>query len=568
MAQLNTLSGREALRFWGWGYESEKLSEQENVLIDSLINMLIPEGGVEVSPPQVDDFELTTPRQAVPDHFKKYVSTLPYDRLVHSYGKSYADMVRMFLRDARHAPDWVAFPKSEQQISDIIQYAESHNMAVIPFGGGTSVCGGVEADVGDNYWATISLDLQHFNRILEVDTTSRSALVEGGIFGPDLEDGIRKYGYTLRHFPQSFCFSTLGGWIATRAGGHFTTLYTHIDDFVESTRVLTPSGVMESRRLPGSGAGPSPDRMVIGSEGTLGVITQAWVRLQQRPIWKVSATVRFDTMAQGVEAVRLISQSGLFPSNCRLLDEMEVQWNGLAATPCAMLLLGFESADHEVNTWMDRALEIAASNDGAYKDEEVVYFSENPANEKTTKTGADTWRNAFIRMPYYRNKLTGYGIIADTFETAVTWDKFESLYSGVKTGIQKAIVEVSGAEGIVSCRFTHIYPDGPAPYFSFFFVGDTAGNLENALQKWRLIKAVANDLVISLGGTATHHHAVGRDHRCGYQRQTSELFRLAFVAAKAALDPEGIFNPGVLIDPLGKKVGITGVMKDSSHTVQ
>jgi alkyldihydroxyacetonephosphate synthase len=563
MTQFETMSERQALRFWGWGYNSEQLAEEEVALLDTMVNALIPDGGVQVSPPKIEDFDLPVPRILVPDHFQKYVSTLPYDRIVHSYGKSYADMVRMFMRDIGHAPDWVAFPKSEDNISEIIAFAEQHNMAVIPFGGGTSVCGGIEADVGKAYAATISLDLQHFNRILEVDTQSRCALIEGGMLGPELEMGLKKYGYTLRHFPQSFRFSTLGGWIATRAGGHFATLYTHIDDFVESTRVVTPSGVMESRRLPGSGAGPSPDRMVIGSEGTLGVITQAWVRLQQRPIWKVGATITFNTMGHGVEAVRLISQAGLFPSNCRLLDEMEVQWNGLATTPCAMLVLGFESADHPVNAAMERALEIVDSNDGEYKSDEVVYSSEKEAPEKTAETGADAWRNAFIRMPYFRNKLTGHGIIADTFETAVTWDKFEALYKGVKAGIQKAIVEVTGAEGMVSCRFTHIYPDGPAPYFSFFLVGDTTGDLPQALDKWRLIKEVANDLVVSLGGTSTHHHAVGRDHRSGYEQQTSDLFRHAFAAAKAALDPEGVLNPGVLIDPRGRDVGITGVLGNS-----
>jgi alkyldihydroxyacetonephosphate synthase len=240
---------------------------------------------------------------------------------------------------------------------------------------------------------------------------------------------------------------------------------------------------------------------------------------------------------------------------------MEVQWNRLADKDCAMLVLGFESADHPVTAWMDRALEIAANKGGEYQNENVVYTSEKTTLDKNTETGADTWRNAFIRMPYYRNKLIGRGIIADTFETAITWDKFESLYTGVKAGIQKAIVELTGAEGMVSCRFTHIYPDGPAPYFTFFLVGDSTGNLQRAMHKWRTIKAVANELVISLGGTATHHHAVGRDHRSGYERQTSDLFRHAFAAAKAALDPEGIFNPGVLIDPQGKRVGITGIMK-------
>ncbi|MEH6593291.1 MAG: FAD-binding oxidoreductase, partial [Halioglobus sp.] len=364
----------------------------------------------------------------------------------------------------------------------------------------------------------------------------------------------------LRHFPQSFRFSTLGGWIVTRAGGHFASVYTHIDDFVESTRLLTPRGVMESRRLPGSGAGPSTDRLVMGSEGILGIVTQAWVRLQDLPKWRASVSVSFNTLQDGTQAVRAIAQSGLFPSNCRLLDETEVQWNGLASKPCSLLVLGFESADHPVNAWMERALEIASKHGGSYGEVSFSCRDDVTTPRKNEDSTADSWRNAFIRMPYYRNRLAAFGIIADTFETAITWDKFEAFYQGVKSGMESAIKEATGIDGIVSCRFTHIYPDGPAPYFTFFAVGDSGGNLRAALEIWRQLKLSANKLVVSLGGTVTHHHAVGRDHRSGYEEQTSKLYRQTLAAAKATLDPAGIFNPGVLIDPIDRPVGITGVL--------
>ena len=286
MAQIETLSKRPALRFWGWGYADEHLSEQEDQLVEMMAKILAPDSACEVSPPRLSDFNLPPARHAVPKQFRAFVSTSSYDRLVHSYGKSFGDIVRMFLHQITNPPDWVAFPQSEQDISNLLAYAEQHSMAVIPFGGGTSVCGGVEADVGEGYAATISLDMQHFNKVLEIDSVSRAARVQGGILGPDLEQQLKPHGYTLRHFPQSFRFSTLGGWIATRAGGHFSSVYTHIDDFVQSIRLLTPSGVMESRRLPGSGAGPSADRLVLGSEGILGVVTEAWVRLQSLPKWK------------------------------------------------------------------------------------------------------------------------------------------------------------------------------------------------------------------------------------------------------------------------------------------
>ena len=559
MAQIETLSKRPALRFWGWGYADEHLTVEEDRLVEAMAKTLAPDNAIEVPSPRLSDFNLPAARLAVPKQFRTIVSTTTYDRLVHSYGKSFGDIVRMFLHQVNNPPDWVAFPLNEQDISDLLAYAGEHSMAVIPFGGGTSVCGGVEADVGGDYRGTISLDMQHFNQVLEIDSISRAARVQGGILGPDLEQQLKTQGYTLRHFPQSFRFSTLGGWIATRAGGHFASVYTHIDDFVESTRLLTPSGVIASRRLPGSGAGPSADRMVLGSEGILGIVTEAWVRLQSLPKWKASVTVRFANFVAGAEAVRLISQSGLFPSNCRLLDETEVHWNHLAPEPCALLVLGFESADHQVHHWMARALEIVSSQNGQF--EPVTYSSAtDPIKDQTPDSTAQSWRNAFIRMPYYRNRLVGFGIIADTFETAISWDKFDALYAGVKKGMLRAIMDITGQPGLVSCRFTHIYPDGPAPYFTFFALGDKTGNLTLVLDNWRKLKLVANDLVVGLGGTVTHHHAVGRDHRSGYEQQSPELYRQTLAAAKAYLDPKAVLNPGVLIDPVGKKVGMRGVL--------
>jgi alkyldihydroxyacetonephosphate synthase len=565
MSDRESLSKRVPLRFWGWGHESEELTPEEDRIIESAVRLFVPEGALEVAPPTVSDFELPPSRLTLPASLEGVISCTPYDRLVHCYGKSYADLVRMYLREADAAPDGVAFPRTEADIEGIFDYAQQQRLAVIPFGGGTSVCGGVEADVGDSYQGTISLDMQHFDQVLEVDTISRRARAQAGILGPDLEEALKPHGLSLRHYPQSFRFSTLGGWIATRAGGHFATVYTHIDDLVEAVRLITPHGIIETRELPGSGAGPSADRLIIGSEGVLGVITEATMRLQRRPEFRATASVAFDNMMEGVESVREISQAGLFPSNCRLLDEAEVMLNRIAARPCAMLVLGFESADHPVDAWMQRAIEIVRSHGGQIADDAVVYSSRN----RSVRSGeAETWRNAFIRMPYYRNRLTGLGIIADTFETAVTWDRFPDFYRAIRQGMAKAIEEITGQAFALSCRFTHVYPDGPAPYFTFYAVGDTRGNLRNALERWRDIKVTANRLVVEHGGTITHHHAVGRDHRAGYERQTSPLFRQTLAAAKAAVDPCGILNPGVLVDPVDRPVGITGVLAEKYRDAQ
>jgi alkyldihydroxyacetonephosphate synthase len=233
---------------------------------------------------------------AAPTALAAQFSAAPLDRLNHSAGKSYADLARMWLRTPPAPPDWVAYADDEQAVVDILDWAQRHNVAVIPYGGGSSVCGGVEAAVGESYAAVVSLDLERLNHVLEVDPVSRAARIQAGTLGPELQAQLKPHGLTLRHFPQSFEFSTLGGWIVTRAGGHYATQHTHIDDFVENTRLVTPAGVLQTRRLPASGAGPAPDRLVLGSEGTLGVLTEAWVRLQQPPRFRASASIRLPTI--------------------------------------------------------------------------------------------------------------------------------------------------------------------------------------------------------------------------------------------------------------------------------
>ena len=248
MSESGTKSLRKPLRFWGWGYADEDLHPEEHAMIETVTKMLVPEGLVEIEPPKVEDFDLPASRlPSVPEHLSDIISTTNYDRLVHSYGKSYADMARMLMRKVPNPPDAVAFPKTEDDIQQLFRYAAEDNIALIPFGGGTSVCGGVEPDVGDTYQATISVDMENLNQILEIDPISRRARIQAGIKGPDLERQLKQHGLTLRHYPQSFPFVSLGGMLATRAGGHFATVYTHIEDMVEATRLVTPKGIIETR---------------------------------------------------------------------------------------------------------------------------------------------------------------------------------------------------------------------------------------------------------------------------------------------------------------------------------
>jgi alkyldihydroxyacetonephosphate synthase len=462
-----------------------------------------------------------------------------YERVSHALGKSYRDVVRGFRGEFPNPPDLVAFPRDESEIETVLNWAEAEGAAVIPFGGGTSVVGGVEPRLGDR--PVVTMDLKRLDRVLEVDPESLAARIQAGATGPRLEEQLREHGLTLRHFPQSFEYATLGGWIATRAGGHFATLLTHIDDLVESVRAITPRGTWESRRLPGSGAGPSPDRMLIGSEGILGAIAEAWVRVRPRPQFKVSAGVEFDDFLAAARAVREISQSGLHPSNCRLLDASEAELTG--AGKQNLLILGFESAHHPVEASMDLALEVAREHGGSVRE----------SARAAEKSPVDSWRGAFLLAPYLRDTFVACGVLSETFETAVTWDRFEELHASVMETARRSVAEVSGApaEGPgsprVSCRFTHVYPDGAAPYFTILAPAVRGGEVE----QWDEIKAAVSEALIEAGGTITHHHAVGRDHRPWYDRQRPAPFAAALRAAKAELDPAGILNPGVLIDPAG-----------------
>lgn len=526
-------------KFWGWGWEDEGLTPEELKLLLPVLARRLGVSEFEVTPPPAaEEVDLRPPRVAIPTSLKGICTTDHHERLIHSYGRSFPDSVRIFQRDFSNPPDVVALPRTEQDIVDIFDWCDSAGAAAIPYGGGSSVVGGVEPPQSNIYRAAVTIDLRKLNRVLEVDPVSEAARIQAGAYGPALEAQLKPSGLTLRHFPQSFEFSTLGGWIATRSGGHFATLHTHIDELVESLRIVTPRGVIETRRLPGDGAGPSADRMFIGSEGIFGVITEAWMRLRKRPTFRVGTTVKFSDFYKAVHAVRIISQAGLYPANCRLLDAQEAAMAGAGDGQHALLVLAFESADHPLDAWMNRALEICGDHGGEY---------DRGALEKSgshREGAAGAWRNAFLRACYLRENLVPRGVLSDTFETAITWERFSDFHTNIKDEVQRAIAEVTGHRAWVTCRFTHIYPDGPAPYFSFV----SMGNKERLLDQFHIVKSTASEAVLKHGGTITHHHAVGRMHRPQYDHQRPELFADAIRATKRELDPKGLLNPGVLID--------------------
>ena len=511
---------------WGWGDVEAAVSvEETQARVEPFFGASEVQSAVapRVAPPRVP----------VPPALQGFTTASDSQRASHAMGKAYPDRIRGFRGDYASAPDLVATPADERELSLALEIADRERLSVTPFGGGSSVVGGVEPTLGPNHRGALSLDLSRLGKLLELDDVSQTARLEAGVFGPALEQQLGARGFTLRHFPQSFEFSTLGGWIATRAGGHFATVLTHIDDLVQSVRMVTPRGLYETKTFPASGAGVDPNRLVIGSEGTLGVITEAWMRVRPRPTFRAGASVHFEDFERAVEATRAIAQSGLSPSNCRLLDAQEAMINGVASS--SVLVLGFESADHPLDAWIDRAVAIAESFGGT--------CPRGKTSGARPGDAAESWRASFLKGPYLQDAMIRLGIIADTFETACTWRAFPALYASVTEAMREGLERLCGG-GLVTCRFTHVYPDGPAPYFTFLGRAKKGGELE----QWGELKTIAGDALAKAGGTITHHHAVGRTHRPWYDRERPALFAASLRAVKRELDPSGLLNPGVLID--------------------
>ena len=526
--------------FWGWGYEGEGPDAlQVEVLLEFLKERFGLPGYDERPAPREDEIELRAPRYVLPERFEGVATSARRDRLTHSFGKSLRDILRGLDGAYDNPTDYVAYPTSEEQLESLMSFCAAEGVALVPFGGGSSVVGGVEPTCSGAYAGTLTVDMRHFDRVVDVDVHSRVARVQAGIYGPALEEALKPYGLSPRFYPQSFEFSTLGGWIATRAGGHYCTLYTHIDDILEAVRVVTPRGAHETRRLPASGAGPSQERLWLGSEGTLGIITEATIRLHARPRYRSSTTVKFDTFERGAEAVRALSQSKLYPVNCRLVSALEAVAMGLGDGKHAMLLLGFESELYPQKRELERAVAVCRANGGRTSARRAVHTEAKAVR----KGSAGSWRRNFIKAPYLRDILARRGLISETFETAVTWDRFPRFHAAVQAAAQRIFDERCEGRGLITCRFTHVYPDGPAPYYSVIAWAPPGQQLET----WDAIKASVSDAIFEEGGTITHHHAVGRDHRPWYERERGELFTETLRGLKSTLDPAWVLNPGILL---------------------
>jgi alkyldihydroxyacetonephosphate synthase len=549
--------GRPERSWWGWGRADRALDDDAVTgLAQVLAQRFDRPAPAPVMPVDPTTVPLPASRVALPDALADLGSAAPVDRLRHGHGNAFRDVTRAVHGDVPHVPDLVVRPRDTDDVERVLDWCSAAGVVVVPFGGGTSVVGGVTPPAGP----TVSLDLERLDRVLDLDAVSGAAHVQAGVLGPALEDQLRPDGWTLRFFPQSFEFSTLGGWIATRAGGHFATGPTRIDDLTQAIGAVTPAGRWSSRRLPASGAGPSPDRLLLGSEGTLGVVTDAWVRLRRRPRSRAQATLRFPSQRQALGGVRALLQDGLRPANCRLLDPAEAALSG-AAPPDGrdtLLVLGFEAPEAPLASEVGRALELLRDHGAATID--------GPTFRRGDRTGAadgaaGAWRSTFLRAPYLRDGMIRLGAVVETFETATTWDRADGLIDELRSAATAAAREVCG-QALVTVRTTHAYPDGIAPYLTVIAPGPDRGTLgdrvaagRTAADAWDEVKTAVGEVLDAAGATSTHHHAVGRDHRSVYDRQRPAPFALALRGAKDVLDPRGVLNPGVLFDPSPGTVG-------------
>lgn len=459
-------------------------------------------------------------------------------RLLRAGGKSTLDLLRRNGPGAQDAPDAVLLPggpEGEAQVAAILSYCSRHGIAVVPFGGGTSVVGGLDPIRGESgaLKAVVSLDLRRFDELLSLDPISGEAELGAGVTGPDAERLLGEHGFSLGHFPQSFQFATIGGFAATRSSGQNSAGYGRFDDMIRGLRAITPAGVLDLGRAPASAAGPDLRQLLIGSEGVFGVITRVRVRVHPVPDTTRYEAWSFPDFATGAAALRAITQTGTGPTVVRLSDEAETGVN-LASTEqigeqqitggCLAITLFEGTAEHAKSRHAETAALLAAHGGTS--------LGEEPAR---------AWEHGRFSAPYLRDSLLAAGALCETLETATAWSNVPALKAAVTDALSTALSE-TGTPALVLCHISHVYPTGASLYFTV-----VAGQRGNPIEQWRAAKTAASEAIMRTGGTITHHHAVGADHRPWLTDEVGELGVQVLRAVKATLDPAGILNPGKLI---------------------
>jgi alkyldihydroxyacetonephosphate synthase len=549
------------MKWWGWGEEGVSFHYHDKPAFAAFIKTAID---IDVSkepttfadlgslplPPSLASGDLMTSLRAIvgSDNLKDDV----LERVVHSYGKGLRDLVRVRRGDLGRVPDLVVYPGSEDEVAGIVRVALSVDAVVIPFGGGTNISGSLEAPRNERR-PVISVDMSRMSSVLEIDDVSRIARIQAGALGPAIERRLNETGWTLGHFPDSFRHSTLGGWIATRSSGMQSDKYGDIADLTRAVRVVTPAGILATRAVPSSSTGPSVREMILGSEGRLGIITEATVHVHRIPQKRQIYGYLFPDWSRSLRAMTAIAESDAAPSVTRVSDANETRFSfatkraeGFAGRTKSMFsklylqrvkrfdvrrmclsFIGYEGSEEHVNIQKRLVDEIVTRHGG-------ICAGTGPGKIYDQKK---------FDTPYIRDFLLDRGALADVSETAAPWSQLESLYNGVMSRAEKAFAQI-GVKGYIMCHLAHSYHSGACLYFTFAF---RASDEARSLEQYDVVKRAIQQGFIDFGGTLSHHHAVGVEHAPWMSQDISPAGVAMIKSLFDGVDPGHNFNPGKIV---------------------
>ena len=543
---------------WGWSAHKDTLAGREEVW-----SWLAEEVGMPslLATParKLEDIELPKPQLAADARARlaaivgeENVRDDSHERAFHALGRSYHDLLRLRAGDLSQAPDAAIYPRATEEVLALLSLAAERDIAVVPYGGGTSVVGGVSANRGP-FASVVTVDLSLMESVIEIDAPSRLATAQAGVYGPALENALEAKGLTLGHFPQSFEFSTLGGWIAHRGAGQSSSGYGRADDWLAGAKLATPRGLFDTQSFPASSAGPDLLSLVLGSEGIFGIVTEATLRLHAAPAASDYRGYLFRDFASGAAAIRSAAQEGVPATMLRLSDGEETRFYRAFARAGqrASIKARLEQAYLDARGIGPGACALIAGFEG---EKSVVGAASSYFTQIARRLGAvplgrgqgRRWLAGRFHGPYLRDPMMDRGLGVDTLETAASWSKLDALYTAVRTALDNAMREMAprpGAHGVVLCHISHSYRDGASLYFTYIFPRALGGEIA----QWQAIKKAASDAIVAHGGTISHHHGVGEDHLAWIAQEKGRLGIDVLRAVKAALDPKGIMNPGKLI---------------------
>jgi alkyldihydroxyacetonephosphate synthase len=545
---------------WGWTALSDEIASKPEVW-----SWLAAELGMPALPatPACPLDEVVLPASRISEADRERIVAIvgkdrvhddPFERAFHALGRSYHDLLRLRSGTIPGAPDLVAYPRAAEEVLALLAFASERDIAVVPYGGGTSVVGGISAGSGRKS-VVLTIDLSGMDRMLSVDTNSLTATAEAGISGPALEKALQPRGLTLGHYPQSFEFSTLGGWIAHRGAGQGSNSYGRVEDWLLGVELATPRGPLATKPSPASSTGPDLTEMIIGSEGVFGIVTKATVRVRRIPQARVYRAYLFHSFESGQDAIRRSVQEDIPATMLRLSDKEETKFyrafGSLGRKPGAARRVG--EFYLRVRDFDDKACVLIAGFEGsgtavAGARKRFAAIARGAKALSLGEAQGRRWLAGRFHGPYLRDPMMDRGVGVDTLETASSWSGLSSLYASVRRALEESIrgtVPRGGAKGAVMCHISHSYGDGASLYFTCVF----PRALGSELAQWRTIKQAATDAIVTNGGTLSHHHGVGEDHLPWMLREKGVLGIEVLRAVKAALDPHGILNPGKLIPP-------------------